>query len=75
MISITMHKENVLKQQFLNYVKLLFSPSAVAYCSLHNKGFPEKYCNRSLLSFFSFILRFWNQILTCRSVRFSILDN
>lgn len=27
----------------------------------------------SLLNFFIFILRFWNQILTCLSVRFSCL--
>lgn len=43
--------------------------------SAHNRGFPEKYCRRSLLSFFSFIRLFWNQILTWRSVRFSILDS
>lgn len=33
-----------------------------------------KYWRRSRFSFFSFILRFWNQIFTCRSVRLSILD-
>lgn len=43
--------------------------------SSQNKGFPVKYCRRSLFSFFSFILRFWNQILTCRSVRLSIRES
>lgn len=45
------------------------------YYDFQNNGFPVKYWRRSRLSFFSFILRFWNQIFTCRSVRLSILDN
>lgn len=51
------------------------SPPAPTSLSSQNKGFPVKYCSRSLFSFFSFILRFWNHIFTCRSVRFNILDN
>lgn len=45
------------------------------YYDFQNNGFPVKYWRRSRFSFFSFILRFWNQIFTCRSVRLSILDN
>lgn len=52
------------------------SPEAASiYHDFQNNGFPVKYWRRSRFIFFSFILRFWNQIFTCRSVRLSILDN
>lgn len=58
-----------------NKGRSVLSPHSPLRFSSQNKGFPVKYCMRSRLSFFSFILRFWNQILTWRSVRFNILDN
>lgn len=50
-------------------------PKRQVYHDFQNNGFPVKYWRRSRFIFFSFILRFWNQIFTCRSVRLSILDN
>lgn len=51
------------------------NPTAIAKQSGPNGASPSQspLGHFSLLIFFIFILRFWNQILTCLSVRFRIL--
>lgn len=61
-------KNRVQQSYELPHIKLAHSLNTV-YLRFSHSSFGAP----SLLNFFIFILRFWNQILTCLSVRFNSL--